>query len=69
MRERAETGKARHTDIWLKKGVSGIGKEMRGKASPCTRERIAEERDECHRFAVVVVLKVGGTLREESGLI
>ena len=36
---------------------------------PDTRERVTEERNEGHRFAVVVELKVDGTLREESGLV
>ena len=34
-----------------------------------TWERITEEREEGDRFAAVVVLKVDGTLREESSLV
>jgi len=34
-----------------------------------TWERIAEEGEEGHRFAGVVIFKVNGTLREESGLV
>ena len=41
----------------------------RGKDLRDTRERIPKEGDEGHRFAMVVVLKVDGTLREESGLV
>lgn len=43
----------------------GIGR----KVAPYTWERILEERDEGHRFAMVVVLKVDGALREESRLV
>ena len=45
------------------------GREIGGDVLPDTRERVAEERDEGHRFTVVVELKVDGTLREESGLV
>jgi len=60
---------ADHTDTWLKRGVSGDRKRDRGDVSPDTWERVTEERNEGHRFAVVVELKVDGTLREESGLV
>ena len=42
---------------------------MRGEVSHYTWERIPKERDEGHRFAIIVVLEVDGTLREDSGLV
>ena len=42
---------------------------MRGEILRYTRERIPKERDEGYRFAIVVVLEMNGTLREESGLV
>jgi hypothetical protein len=69
MKEHAETGMTGHTDTWLKRGVSDVGKGDKGKVLLDTWERITEESDEGHRFAVVVVLKVDGTLREEGGLV
>ena len=60
-RETETTGK---TDIWLKRDVSGGGKEDKGKTLPDTGEGISEEGDEGHGFAVVVELKVDGALRK-----
>ena len=65
-RETETTGK---TDIWLKRDVSGGGKEDKGKTLPDTGEGISEEGDEGHGFAVVVELKVDGVLRKDSGLV
>lgn len=67
--EHAETGMGGHTNTWLKRGVSSVENGDEGEVSHYTRERIAKERDESDRFAIVVVLKVDGTLREESGLV
>lgn len=44
-------------------------REEWGKDSRYTRERIPKEGNEGHRVAIVVVLEVDGTLREESGLV
>ena len=64
-----ERGMGGHTDIWLKRGVSGAGEGDKGEISLYTWERIAEEGEEGHRFAGVVKLKVNGTLREDGGLV
>ena len=69
MREHVEMGMADRTDTWLKRGVSGVRKRDRGNVLPDTWERVAEERNEGYRFAVVVELEVDGTLREEGGLV
>lgn len=58
-----------HTNVWLKRGVSGAGKGDEGKVLPDAWERIAEESNEGHRLTLGVVLEVDGTLREESGLV
>jgi len=69
MWDHVETGARGHTDTWLKRGVSSVENEDEGEISRYARERIAKERDEGNRLAIIVVLEVDGTLREESGLV
>ena len=49
--------------------MSGAGKGNEWKTLPDAWERITEESNEGHWFALSVIFKVDGTLREESGLI
>jgi hypothetical protein len=60
---------AGHTDTWLRRGVSGAGNGDKGADSLYARERIPEEGNEGYGLAMLVVLKMDGTLGEESGLV
>lgn len=60
---------AGHTDIWLKRGVSGVWKGDKREISLYAWERITEEGNEGDGVAAVIVLEMDGTLGEESGLV